>query len=113
MKIIILCLILNIFNIKNDSTTIVSYYSSKHHGKKTASGKIFNMNNLTAAHKTLPFGTKVKITNLKNNKSVVVIINDRGPFVKNRGFDLSKSAFKQISSLKYGKIKIKYNFIDN
>lgn len=111
MKIIIFYLILNMFNINNDSITTISYYSNKHHGKKTASGKMFNMNSLTAAHRTLPFGTRVKITNLKNNKSVIVVINDRGPFVKNRGFDLSKSAFKQISSLKYGKIKIKYKIL--
>lgn len=111
MKIIILCLILNNFNINNDSITMISYYSNKHHGKKTASGKKFNMNNLTAAHKTLPFGTKVKITNLKNNKSVIITINDRGPFIKNRGFDLSKAAFKKISSLKYGKIKVKYKIL--
>ena len=107
MKIIILSIIINIIQ----DTTIVSYYSNKHHGKKTASGEIFNMHKLTAAHKTLPFGTKVKITNLKNNKSVIVIINDRGPFIKNKEFDLSKQAFKQISSLKNGKIKVKYKIL--
>lgn len=110
MKIIILSIIFNL-NIIQD-TTIVSYYSNKHHGKKTASGKIFNMYKLTAAHKTLPFGTKVKITNLNNNKSVIVIINDRGPFIRNREFDLSKQAFKQISSLKNGKIKVKYKILN-
>ena len=69
------------------------------------------MNELTAAHKKLPFGTKVKITNLKNNKEVIVIIIDRGPFVKNREFDLSRAAFKEISSLNKGIIKVKYEIL--
>ena len=59
---------------------------------KTANGDKFNSNKLTAAHKTLPFGTKVKVTNIKNNKSVIVTINDRGPFTKGRIIDLTKSA---------------------
>lgn len=70
-----------------------SYYAERFHGKKTASGKIYDMNKLTAAHKKLPFGTKVKVTNEKNGKSVVVEITDRGPFVKGREIDLSKKAF--------------------
>ena len=70
-----------------------SYYAERFHGKRTASGKIYDMNKLTAAHKKLPFGTKVKVTNEKNGKSVVVEITDRGPFVKGREIDLSKKAF--------------------
>ena len=69
-----------------------SYYAEKFHGRKTASGKIFNMNKLTAAHKKLPFGTILKVTNEKNGKSVIVEINDRGPYVKGREIDLSKKA---------------------
>lgn len=75
-----------------------SYYGEKFNGRRTASGKIFNMNKLTAAHKKLPFGTIVKVTNLKNGKSVIVEITDRGPFVKGREIDLSKKAFYTISS---------------
>ncbi len=75
-----------------------SYYADKFHGKKTASGKIFDMNKLTAAHKTLPFGTKLKVTNQANGKSVIVEVNDRGPFVKSREIDLSKKAFMSIKS---------------
>lgn len=75
-----------------------SYYADRFHGKKTASGKIFDMNKLTAAHKKLPFGTKVKVTNEANGKSVIVEITDRGPFVKGRDIDLSKKAFKSISN---------------
>ncbi len=77
-----------------------SYYADRFHGKKTASGKVFDMNKLTAAHKKLPFGTKVKVTNQSNGKSVIVEITDRGPFVKGREIDLSKKAFMSIVSSK-------------
>jgi rare lipoprotein A len=75
-----------------------SYYAERFHGKRTASGKLFDMNKLTAAHKKLPFGTKVKVTNVANGKSVVVEITDRGPFVRGREIDLSKKAFFTIAS---------------
>ena len=74
-----------------------SYYGSKFHGKRTASGSIFNMNSLTAAHKTLPFGTKVQVTNKKTKQSVIVKITDRGPFTKGRVLDLSKAAAGKIN----------------
>ncbi|WP_310378791.1 septal ring lytic transglycosylase RlpA family protein [Flavobacterium sp.] len=74
-----------------------SYYADKFHGKKTASGKKFDMNKYTAAHKKLPFGTKVKVTNEANGKSVIVEVTDRGPFVKSREIDLSKKAFMEIT----------------
>ncbi len=77
-----------------------SYYADKFHGKRTASGIIFNQNKLTAAHKKFPFGTKLKITNETNGKSVLVTVIDRGPFVKGREIDLSKRAFMQIASKK-------------
>lgn len=79
-------------------TGIASWYSyqKSNHTHKTASGELFSPNKLTAAHRTLPFGTKVKVTNTDNKKSVVVTINDRGPFVKGRIIDLSKSAAKAI-----------------
>ncbi len=76
---------------------IASYYGEQHQGKRTASGEIFNMNKLTAAHRTLPFGTLVKVTNIKNHLSVIVRINDRGPFIKGRIIDLSKRASKEIN----------------
>jgi len=79
-----------------------SYYGREAHGKTTASGEKFNMNAYTAAHKTLPFGTKVRVTNLTNNKSVVVRINDRGPFVAGRIIDLSYAAAKKIKMLDAG-----------
>lgn len=79
-----------------------SYYSDKLNGRRTASGQKFDNNKLTAAHKTLKFGTKVKVTNPKNKKSVIVTINDRGPFIKGREIDLSKKAFFEIAGSKYG-----------
>ncbi|WP_201587489.1 septal ring lytic transglycosylase RlpA family protein [Psychrobacter jeotgali] len=74
-----------------------SYYGNKFHGKRTASGSIFNMNALTAAHKTLPFGTEVQVTNRKTKQSVIVKITDRGPFTPGRILDLSKAAAGKIN----------------
>jgi rare lipoprotein A len=73
-------------------TGIASWYGPGFNGEKTASGEIFNTKNLTAAHKTLKFGTKVKVTNLTNGRSVFVRINDKGPFIKGRVIDLSTAA---------------------
>jgi rare lipoprotein A len=99
-------------SVLNDSLKIIlkpfktnahaSYYSDKLNGRRTASGQKFDNNKLTAAHKTLKFGTKVKVTNPKNQKSVIVTINDRGPFTKGREIDLSKKAFFEIAGSKYG-----------
>lgn len=75
-----------------------SYYADKFHGRRTASGEKFDMNKMTAAHKKLPFGTKIRVTNEANGKSVIVTVNDRGPFVKAREIDLSKKAFMAIAS---------------
>ena len=77
-----------------------SYYSEKLNGRKTASGQVFNNAKYTAAHKTLKFGTKVKVTKIVNNKSVIVTINDRGPFTKGREIDLTKKAFMEIAKNK-------------
>ena len=74
-----------------------SHYSDKLNGRRTASGQVFSNKKYTAAHKTLKFGTKVKVTNLANNKSVVVTINDRGPHTRNREIDLAKRPFLDIS----------------
>ncbi len=79
-----------------------SWYGAQHHGKKTASGERFNQNALTAAHRTLPFGSKVKVTNTRNNKSVTVRINDRGPYSKGRVIDLSRAAANKIDMINSG-----------
>jgi rare lipoprotein A len=83
-----------------------SYYGEDFHGKKTASGETYDMKDFTAAHRTLPFGTKVKVTNLKNNKTVIVRINDRGPFKPGRIIDLSKAAAEKIDLIKYGVVDV-------
>ena len=77
-----------------------SYYADSFNGKKTASGERFNNNKLTAAHRKLSFGTKVRVTNLANGKSVVVEITDRGPSKKSREIDMSRRAFMEISDSK-------------
>ncbi|MBK0381911.1 septal ring lytic transglycosylase RlpA family protein [Pedobacter sp. SD-b] len=78
-----------------------TYYANRFNGRRTTSGQIYKHDKFTAAHKTLPFGTQVKVTNLDNGKSVTVIINDRGPYGKNMLIDLSQSAAKEIGL--YGK----------
>ncbi|MEO7977535.1 septal ring lytic transglycosylase RlpA family protein [Flavobacterium sp.] len=84
-----------------------SYYHDRFNGRKTASGGRFNNNRYTAAHKKLPFGTKVKVTNEANGKFVIVEITDRGPFVKTREIDLSKRAFMDITkSKKFGAMTV-------
>lgn len=87
-----------------------SYYADKYDGRKTSNGEIFRQRKLTAAHKTLPFGTKVKVTNLSNGKTVKVRINDRGPFIEGRIIDLSKAAAKKVNMISAGvtKVKIRY-----
>ena len=87
-------------------TGIASYYGKKFHGKRTASGEIFDMYKVTAAHKTLPFGTRVLVTNLGNGRSVTVRINDRGPFVKGRIIDLSYEAARRIGITGIAKVKL-------
>jgi rare lipoprotein A len=89
-------------------TCEASYYGD---GQNTASGEPFDPTALTAAHKTLPFNTKVRVTNLKNGRSVVVRINDRGPFVAGRCLDLSTAAFKQIASLSSGVAQVRYEVL--
>ena len=88
-----------------------SYYAMKFQSKKTASGELYDRAKKTAAHKKLPFGTKVRVTNIKNSKSVIVKINDRGPFVKGRIVDLSSSAFSRIANLDAGVIEVKIEVI--
>ncbi|MBC9252167.1 hypothetical protein A9179_17990 [Pseudomonas alcaligenes] len=79
-----------------------SWYGAKHQGRKTASGERFDQDALTAAHRELPFGTRVQVTNLSNNKRVIVRINDRGPTSRKRLIDLSQQAAKQLDMLRAG-----------
>ena len=90
-----------------DQTGTASYYGARHHGKRTASGEPFDQHGLTAAHRQLPFGTRVLVTNLSNNKSVVVRINDRGPHTRGRLIDLSRQAAEQLGMLRSGTAKVR------
>ena len=90
-----------------DKTGIASYYGARHHGKRTASGEPFDQNALTAAHPTLPFGTRVLVTNLSNDKSVVLRINDRGPHTRGRLIDVSRKAAQQLDMLRSGTAKVR------
>ena len=94
---------------KNDVTA--SFYAEKFHGKRTSNGEIFNMNDLTCAHKSLPFNTILKVTNLSNGKTVQVRVNDRGPFVAGREIDLSKAAAKKIGMINSGTAKVKIQIV--
>ncbi len=89
-----------------------SFYADKFEGRPTASGEKYKHNKLTAAHKTLPFGTKVRVTNLANNQNVEVVINDRGPYVDGRIIDLSKSAAEQLGFINLGLADVKMEVID-
>ena len=91
---------------------VCSYYGKKFHGRQTANGEIFDMNKLTCAHKTLPFNTKLEVTNEDNGKSVVVRVNDRGPFIKGRDLDLSKAAAEEIGLIPYGVKKMKIRVVE-
>lgn len=88
--------------LKKYDSVIASYYGEYFHGRLTANGEIYNMNALTAAHKTLPLGSVVKVTNVVNNKSVIVTINDRGPYIEGREIDLSKGSFSEIGDINKG-----------
>lgn len=88
-----------------------SYYGSRFHGRRTANGERFNMNAMTAAHKSLPFGTKVRVTNRRNGKSVVVRINDRGPYAHGRVIDLSKAAASRIGMIHSGTAPVQIDIL--
>lgn len=86
--------------------TQVSWYGEAWHGKRTASGEIFNLSELSAAHRKLPFGTWLQVTNLSNGKSVNVRVNDRGPFKRGRSLDVSKEAARQLGFLRDGTTQV-------
>lgn len=85
-----------------EETGIASYYAHEFHGRTTASGETYDENELTAAHRTLPFGTRVRVTNLANQRSIVVRINDRGPFVEGRIVDVSYAAARRLDFIEAG-----------
>ncbi|GGE56603.1 RplA family protein [Halopseudomonas oceani] len=94
-----------------DESGLASYYADRLQNRKTANGERYRHDALTAAHRTLPFGTRVRVTNRDNGKSVVVRINDRGPFVRGRVIDLSKSAFSRIGSVRDGLLPVRLDVL--
>jgi rare lipoprotein A len=91
---------------------VASYYADRFQGRKTASGVRYEKTSLTAAHKTLPLGTKVRVTNLKTGDSVDVEINDRGPHIKGRVVDLSKAAARELGMMSAGLVKVQVEVIE-
>ena len=91
---------------------IASFYGKAHAGRRTASGEVFNPAKLTAAHRTLPFGTRVRVTNLSNGKHVVVRINDRGPRSDRRMIDLSEAAARKIGMIQRGLARVRLEVIN-
>lgn len=92
-------------------TGTASYYSHTFHGRKTASGEIYDENQLTAAHRTLPFGTRVRVTNVENDKSVVVTVTDRGPSNRRRLIDVSRRAADVLGFVEAGTARVRLEVI--
>ena len=93
-------------------TGISSFYGTDFHGKLTANGEVYDMYGLTAAHKTLPLNTTVRVTNLANNKSLILRINDRGPYIKGRILDCSYGAAKKLDFIIQGTTKVRIEIIE-
>ena len=89
-----------------------SWYGALHHGRRTASGEVFDMNALTAAHRTLPLGTRVRVTNLWNGKAVEVRVNDRGPGIRDRLIDLSRRAAATLDAIDDGVFPVEVVVLD-
>jgi rare lipoprotein A len=98
---------------KLSQTGEASWYGTQHQGKRTASGEIFDQRLFTAAHRTLPFGSKIKVTNLANGKSVEVKVNDRGPFAEDLIIDLSEAAAKALGFLQSGKATVRLELLSD
>ncbi|MCW4151147.1 septal ring lytic transglycosylase RlpA family protein [Halomonas sp. 18H] len=90
---------------------VASYYADRFHGQTTASGEPFDQTNLTAAHKSLPFGTRVVVTRQDNGRQVEVVINDRGPFIEGRIIDLSKRAARELGMLGRGVAPVELKYV--
>lgn len=90
---------------------LASWYGRPYHGRRTASGERYNMREMTAAHPNLPFGTRVRVTNLQNNKSADVRINDRGPFVRGRIIDVSRAAARKLDMVRDGVVRVRVDIL--
>jgi len=90
---------------------LASYYADKYHGRTTAGGEVFDTHEFTAAHRTLPFGTRVKVTGVEHDRSVIVRINDRGPFVAGRVLDVSRAAAEELQMTRAGLVKVRLEIL--
>lgn len=97
----------------SSETGKASWYGAQHHGKRTASGERFDQHALTAAHRSLPFGTRVNVINLNNKRSVVVRINDRGPYTRGRIIDVSRAAAQKLDMLRAGVVPVRVEPLGN
>lgn len=86
---------------------VASFYGAGHHGRRTASGETFNRNAMTAAHRRLPFGTRVRVTNVLNGRQVIVRVNDRGPFHRGRTIDVSEGAARVLGFVARGSVPVR------
>lgn len=93
-------------------TGLASYYAHRYHGRPTASGETYDENALTAAHRTLPFGTRIRVTSLANGKAVTLRVNDRGPFVEGRIVDVSRTAADRLGMVTAGVVKVRLERLD-
>jgi rare lipoprotein A len=91
---------------------LASYYSSAHDGHRTASGRVYDERRLSAAHRTLPFGTQVRVTNLENHRSVVVTVTDRGPFRRGRVIDVSRRAARELGFIADGTTRVRVDVLE-
>jgi rare lipoprotein A len=91
---------------------IASFYADQFHGRKTSNGEVFDMNGRTAAHRTFPFGTKILVTNLENNKTLIIRVNDRGPFHEDRIIDLSLGAAKDLGFEQKGTARVRLEIVE-
>src|SRR3989441_6897217 len=97
----------------DDQVGFASFYASRFHGARTASGERYDERALTAAHRTLPFGTRVQVTNLGNGRSVVVTITDRGPFARGRIIDVSRRAARRLDFVRDGTARVRLEVLQN
>ncbi|NVE94108.1 septal ring lytic transglycosylase RlpA family protein [Altererythrobacter lutimaris] len=98
--------------VRDLGTGTASFYGKRFHGRTTANGERFDMHAMTAAHRTLPFGSKVRVTNPRNGKQVIVRINDRGPFAKGRAIDLSRAAAEEIGMIRRGHARVEMELVE-
>jgi rare lipoprotein A len=99
--------------IRLQMTGVASWYGPGFHGRRSANGEVYNQNSMTAAHRSLPFGTNVQVTNLNNGRSVIVRITDRGPFVRGRVIDLSAAAARVLGVMQSGVAPVQLNVLDD